>query len=131
MIARAAEENVSIFRQEGTLPLEDVVISYIKKALEVGNSWPNTKYALMQMYAVHSKEPKLVHTKSYEELCKIYGLETFLEKANLTTRLTKNGKNLVKSDFSNKLENTTNNRRKHLEEYQSEFEANKIKKAKW
>ncbi|CAG8735551.1 7908_t:CDS:10, partial [Cetraspora pellucida] len=132
MIARAAEENVSIFRQEGTLPLEDVVISYIKKALEVGNSWPNTKYALMQMYAVHSKEPKyklLIHTKSYEELCKIYGLEAFFEKADLTARLTKNGKNLIKSDFSNKLENSTNNKRKHPEEYQSEFEENKIKKA--
>ncbi|KAF0460352.1 FMN-linked oxidoreductase [Gigaspora margarita] len=132
MIARAAEENVSIFRQEGTLPLEDVVISYIKKALEVGNSWPNTKYALMQMYAVHSKEPKyklLVHTKSYEELCKIYGLETFFEKANLTGRLTKTGKNLNKFDGSNKLENTSNNKRKHIE-YQSEVENIKIKKSK-
>ncbi|CAG8657258.1 13354_t:CDS:10 [Gigaspora rosea] len=129
MIARAAEDNVSIFRQEGTLPLEDVVISYIKKALEVGNSWPNTKYALMQMYALHSKEPKyklLVHSKSYEELCKIYGLETFFEKANLTGRLAKIGKNLIKFDGSNKLEN---NKRNHTE-YQSEVENIKIKKAK-
>jgi len=31
MIARAAQSNVSIFRQEGLLPLKDVVTRYIKK----------------------------------------------------------------------------------------------------
>ncbi|CAG8472410.1 12993_t:CDS:10 [Acaulospora morrowiae] len=82
MIARAAQNNVSIFRKEGTLPLKEVVTSYIKKAIETENNWANTKYTLMQMYANHPKDLNhelLTHAKSYEELCKIFDLESYLQ----------------------------------------------------
>ncbi|CAG8454656.1 301_t:CDS:10 [Funneliformis mosseae] len=87
MIARAAQSNVSIFREEGTLLLKDVVTRYIKKAIDVGNNWPNTKYTLVQMYAECAKEPEyryLTQSKSYEDVCKIYGLESYLQNANAT-----------------------------------------------
>ena len=47
----------------------------------------------MQMYAEHSKEPEyktLTKSKSYEDVCKIYGLETYLQNANANGTL-KNG----------------------------------------
>ncbi|CAG8477677.1 11303_t:CDS:10 [Diversispora eburnea] len=91
MIARAAQINVSIFRKEGMLPLEEV-------SMEVDNNWANTKYTLMQMHADHSKElkhMKLTYAKSYEEICKIYNLESYFQKAKLTSPKSRNGNHLV------------------------------------
>ncbi|KAG9286522.1 hypothetical protein G9A89_014688 [Geosiphon pyriformis] len=80
MIARAAKNNVSIFRKDGLLPLHDVASLYLKKAIECDNYFPNTKYTLTQMYSENSKDPQyhaILKAKSYENLCKIYGLEPF------------------------------------------------------
>ncbi|RIA96901.1 hypothetical protein C1645_814744 [Glomus cerebriforme] len=93
MIARAAQNNVSIFRKGGSLPLKDIVTKYIKKAIDVGNSWPNTKYTLVQMYAECSKEPEykyLTKSKSYEDVCKIYDLESYFQNAIATNGTFKN-----------------------------------------
>jgi len=80
MIARGAKNNVSIFRKEGgLLPARDVVILYLKKAIEVNNNFPNTKYTLLQMYVENSKDPEYdasIKAKTFEDLCKIYGLTT-------------------------------------------------------
>jgi tRNA-dihydrouridine synthase 2 len=92
MIARAAQSNVSIFRKEKSLPLKDVVIKYIKTAIDIDNNWPNTKYTLMQMYAECAKEPEyksLTKSKSYEDVCKIYGLESYLQNTNAANRIFK------------------------------------------
>jgi len=93
MIARAAQNNVSIFCKEESLPLKEVVIKYIKKAIDVDNNWPNTKYTLTQMYAECAKEPEykyLIKSKSYEDVCKIYDLESYLQNANAMNRTFKN-----------------------------------------
>ncbi|GBB92742.1 hypothetical protein RclHR1_02050015 [Rhizophagus clarus] len=93
MIARAAQYNVSIFRKEELLPLNEIVKKYIKKAIDVDNNWPNTKYTLTQMYAECSKEPEykdLIKSKSYEDVCKIYDLESYFQNAKTTNGIFKN-----------------------------------------
>lgn len=49
MIARAAEWNVSIFRKEGKLPLDEVISTYLKCAIDFDNSPSNTKYCIQNI----------------------------------------------------------------------------------
>lgn len=49
MIARAAEWNVSIFRKEGQLPLDDVIAEYLKLCIDYDNSSTNAKYCVQMM----------------------------------------------------------------------------------
>lgn len=50
MVARAAQANVSIFREEGPLTLEELVPEYLKMCVDVDNSVANTKYSIGIMY---------------------------------------------------------------------------------
>lgn len=49
MLARAAEWNCSVFRKEGPLPMEDVIKSYLKYAIDYDNSPSNTKYCVQNI----------------------------------------------------------------------------------
>lgn len=49
MIARAAEWNVTIFRKEGQLPLDDVIVEYLKLCIEYDNTPTNAKYCVQMM----------------------------------------------------------------------------------
>lgn len=49
MLARAAEWNCSIFRSEGLLPMEDVIKSYAKYAVDYDNPPSNTKYCIQNI----------------------------------------------------------------------------------
>ncbi|ORX88967.1 FMN-linked oxidoreductase [Basidiobolus meristosporus CBS 931.73] len=80
MIARGAQNNVSIFRKEGLLPIREVMIQYIKNAIKIDNVFANTKYTLMQMLAEDTKSDEfkgLQKSKTHEQLCKEFGIEEF------------------------------------------------------
>jgi len=50
------------------------------------------------MYAECAKEPEyksLTQSKSYEDVCKIYGLESYLQNVNATNGVFVNGKVIV------------------------------------
>ncbi|CAD1470105.1 unnamed protein product [Heterotrigona itama] len=49
MLARAAEWNCSIFSKEGLLPMEDVIKSYLKYAVDCDNPPSNTKYCIQNI----------------------------------------------------------------------------------
>ena len=49
MLARVAEHNVSIFRENGLLPLDDVIRAYLKIAVYYDNHMTNSKYCVQQM----------------------------------------------------------------------------------
>lgn len=55
MIARAAQWNPSVFRKEGLLPIEDVMLAYVNLAQEYDMHYKNAKYALVHM-VVEGKE---------------------------------------------------------------------------
>lgn len=79
MFARAAQENPSVFRKEGLLPIFDVVKRYIEISIKTDNVFQNTKYALLQMWPnLNEGLGKIIlHSKSYEEVCSIFGLEQY------------------------------------------------------
>lgn len=49
MIARAAQGNCSIFRKEGMKKLDEVIIDYLKCAVDYDNAPSNTKYCVQNM----------------------------------------------------------------------------------
>lgn len=49
MLARAAEWNCSIFSKDGLLPMEDVIKSYLKYAVDCDNPPSNTKYCIQNI----------------------------------------------------------------------------------
>lgn len=58
MLARAAEWNCSIFRKQGLLPLDEVIIDYLKVAIDYDNSPSNTKYCIQNMLRELQNTPK-------------------------------------------------------------------------
>lgn len=55
MLARAAQWNPSVFRKDGLLPIEDVMLDYINLAEEYDINYKNAKYILVHMM-VNGKE---------------------------------------------------------------------------
>lgn len=58
MIARTAQWNVSIFRREGQLPLDDVITAYLKLAVQYDNSPSNAKYCVQSMLRELQETPR-------------------------------------------------------------------------
>lgn len=50
MIARFAQKNVSIFRKEGLIPINQLVPEYLKLCIDYDNSVENTKYAIQKIH---------------------------------------------------------------------------------
>ncbi|CAH2297297.1 tRNA-dihydrouridine(20) synthase [NAD(P)+]-like isoform X1 [Pelobates cultripes] len=80
MIARAAMWNPSIFREEGILPLEEVVRDYIRIVVNYDNHYTNTKYCLCQMLREQLETPlgKRLHAaQSTQEICDLFDMSSF------------------------------------------------------
>lgn len=58
MLARAAEWNCSIFRKKGMLPLDVVIKSYLKYAVDYDNSPSNSKYCVQNMLRELQETPR-------------------------------------------------------------------------
>lgn len=67
MVARAAQLNISIFREEGPLPIEVVLPEYLKTCVDFDNSAPNTKYSILKMFESIKKFNKTVYGPRFEE----------------------------------------------------------------
>ncbi|XP_011138804.2 tRNA-dihydrouridine(20) synthase [NAD(P)+]-like isoform X1 [Harpegnathos saltator] len=94
MLARAAEWNCSVFRKEGPLPMEDVIKSYLKYAIDYDNSPSNTKYCVQNILRELQDSPlgrKFLDAQTLEQICDLWGLgdycrskrKEFLEKGLL------------------------------------------------
>lgn len=71
MLARVAQYNASIFRKEGKLPLDEVIESYLKYAVDYDNCFPNTKYCVQSMLRDLQDTPKgklFLETQNLEQL---------------------------------------------------------------
>lgn len=58
MIARAAQGNCSILCKEGLKDLDDVIIEYLKYAVDYDNSPSNTKYCVQNMLKELQETPR-------------------------------------------------------------------------
>ncbi|XP_011687505.1 PREDICTED: tRNA-dihydrouridine(20) synthase [NAD(P)+]-like isoform X2 [Wasmannia auropunctata] len=80
MLARAAEWNCSVFRKEGPLPMEDVIKSYLKHAIDCDNSPSNTKYCIQNILRELQESPlgrKFLDAQTLEQICEIWGLDDY------------------------------------------------------
>eukprot|EP00842_Homolaphlyctis_polyrhiza_P007107 jgi/Hompol1/986/HPOL_002625-RA len=75
MIARGAQDNVSVFRKEGPLPIWEVMKEYFRLAGECGLEYYATKFVLLQMWGTPDGSPfrqRLVRCKTLEEISALY-----------------------------------------------------------
>ncbi|MBN3321087.1 DUS2L synthase, partial [Atractosteus spatula] len=80
MLARAAMWNPSVFRREGSLPLEEVMTQYLRYAVRYDNHASNTKYCLCQMLREKLESPlgKQLHAaQTTADICEVFGLQDF------------------------------------------------------
>lgn len=71
MVARAAQWNCSVFRSEGKLPIDDVIMAYLKYAIDYDNVFSNTKYCVLNMLRDLQESPagkRLLESKTVEEI---------------------------------------------------------------
>jgi tRNA-dihydrouridine synthase 2 len=71
MFARGAQANVSCFRKEGLLPIDQVMQEYLKLSQDYDMPWHNAKYTLMQMsYPEEERvafQKRIIACKSFED----------------------------------------------------------------
>lgn len=65
MIARMAQRNVSIFRKEGLIPIDQLVPAYLKLCIDYDNSLENTKYSIQKIHK--NNGDKIEHKKFSRE----------------------------------------------------------------
>lgn len=58
MVARAAQQNVSIFRKAGTLPLDEVIVAYLRKCIRFLHQPTKTKYCVQSMLRELQETPR-------------------------------------------------------------------------
>jgi len=81
MIARGALKNASIFRKDGMLPTEDVMMDYLRLAQRCQVPYQNVKYVFQQMikHELNTAHGVLINTaKSYDDLTR--GIFNFRDK---------------------------------------------------
>ncbi|XP_037034447.1 tRNA-dihydrouridine(20) synthase [NAD(P)+]-like [Bradysia coprophila] len=80
MVARAALQNLSVFRKEGTIDVQDVITEYLKLCADFGHPWSNVEYCLRKMLLPLGKVEKspigndFVAAESLEAFCDIWNL---------------------------------------------------------
>ncbi|KAI8824140.1 uncharacterized protein EV422DRAFT_550000 [Fimicolochytrium jonesii] len=83
MLARAPQYNVSVFRPEGLLPIQEVMAEYFRTAIDYDMPYHNAKYCLLLMWpGALGKEFRetMARTKSYEGMAELLGLQEYLVK---------------------------------------------------
>lgn len=84
MFARGAQNNPSIFRVDGQLPIFEAAQRYLQISIDTDNVFQNTKYALLQMWPDFHTDigQKILHAKSYSDLNQIFGTQEYYEKVS-------------------------------------------------
>lgn len=71
MVARSAQQNVSIFRKGGTLPVDDVIVAYLRKCIKYLHQPTKTKYCVQSMLRELQETPRgkrFLETQTLEQI---------------------------------------------------------------
>ncbi|KAF3425152.1 hypothetical protein E2986_08784 [Frieseomelitta varia] len=82
MLARAAEWNCSIFSKKGLLPMEDVIKSYLKYAVDCDNPPSNTKYCIQNILREQQESilgRKFLNSQTLEQICDLWALSDYCQ----------------------------------------------------
>ncbi|KAH8385800.1 hypothetical protein KR093_011784 [Drosophila rubida] len=77
MIARAAQQNVSIFRREGLLPIDDVICKYLRLSVDYDNAPHNTKYcvqSILKELQETARGKRFLQCQTLQQICEIWQL---------------------------------------------------------
>ncbi|XP_051174599.1 tRNA-dihydrouridine(20) synthase [NAD(P)+]-like [Leptopilina boulardi] len=80
MIARAAEWNCSIFRKDGLLPMDEIITTYLKLAVDYDNAPTNTKYCIQNILRDLQESPlgkKFLDTQTLEQICEVWNMDDY------------------------------------------------------
>lgn len=78
MVARAAEQNCSVFREQGKLDLDTVIEAFLRYAIRYDNYVSNVKYTVQQMLGSLQEAPrgrKLLAAQSVYEIWLVFPVE--------------------------------------------------------
>lgn len=71
MVARSAQQNMSIFRKAGNLPIEDVIKSYLRKCIKYLHQPTKTKYCIQSILRELQETPRgkrFLETQTLEQI---------------------------------------------------------------
>jgi len=83
MVARSAQDNPSVFRKEGPLPVNDVIKDYLHVAISLNNHYVNCKYCILQIMKGLQESPEGVVVRAAEnlrEICQVFGMEDYFNE---------------------------------------------------
>lgn len=86
MVARAAQWNCSIFRDEGPLPIEEIIDRYLRLAVEYDNPPSNTKYCVQMILRdlqESEKGRKFLDSQTLEQICDVFSLGQYCRAKQL------------------------------------------------
>lgn len=73
MIARAAQKNISIFRKEGTIPIDSIIPEFLTFCIDYDNSLANTKYTIQKFHKYNGKRiEKMKFSREFEDATEMH-----------------------------------------------------------
>lgn len=83
MVARAAQLNVSIFRKEGILPMDEVIDKYLRLCVDYDNAPHNTKYCVQSILKELQETPRgkrFLQCQTLLQICEIWDLGDYCRR---------------------------------------------------
>ncbi|ALC49283.1 CG1434 [Drosophila busckii] len=85
MVARAAQLNVSIFRKEGLLLVDEVIEKYLRLCVDYDNAPHNTKYCVQSILSGLQETPRgkrFLQCQTLQQICEIWNLGDYCRRRN-------------------------------------------------
>lgn len=83
MVARAAQLNVSIFRKQGILPIDDVICKYLRLCIDYDNAPHNSKYCVQSILKELQETPRgkrFLQCQTLQQICDIWDLGDYCRR---------------------------------------------------
>ncbi|XP_017141563.1 tRNA-dihydrouridine(20) synthase [NAD(P)+]-like [Drosophila miranda] len=83
MVARAAQINVSIFRRDGLLPMDELIERYLRLCVDYDNAPHNAKYCVQNMLKELQETPRgkrFLQCQTLQQICEIWHLGDYCRR---------------------------------------------------
>jgi len=83
MVARAAQINVSIFRPEGPLPMDELIEKYLRLCVDYDNAPHNAKYNVQSILRELQETPRgkrFLQCQTLQQICEIWHLGDYCRR---------------------------------------------------
>ncbi|XP_017007273.2 tRNA-dihydrouridine(20) synthase [NAD(P)+]-like [Drosophila takahashii] len=83
MVARAAQINVSIFRKEGLLPMDELIERYLRLCVDYDNAPHNAKYCVQSILRELQETPRgkrFLQCQTLQQMCEIWQLGDYCRR---------------------------------------------------